>query len=431
MNRRFYRGAFPWQGLAAIAAVVAVLPLVVAGRPSAAEEPATADDAGKVAGEPQPAMASEQMMDLSGMPCVRCHACEAPTKEKPCLRMCPRSVAEVIAEAVHEKLPDDVILLNAFAWPERRFLPVPFNHKRHADMAGMAEGCQVCHHHTARGQLHPACKTCHKAALAGRTGEELRKPSLKGAYHRQCMGCHRNWANTTRCGVCHLPKGDESQLVVLEEMLSRGDVAGAHPPVESPEHVLHQTSHEPGPNVMFRHKEHIDLYGFRCERCHRGAGCARCHGQAQKAREQLEVVKRETHGACFDCHAEDACERCHSKEENPLPQRFDHSSTGFVLGKYHGELTCRACHKRLLFLRKLESECGTCHTGWDAETFDHAMTGQVLDENHAEFDCEECHLDSRFDRPPACDECHDEDEGISFPERRPGPVSGAAAPASS
>ena len=106
-------------------------------------------------------------------------------------------------------------------------------------------------------------------------------------------------------------------------------------------------------------------------------------------------------------------------------------ATGFVLGRYHGKLTCRACHKRLLFLRKLEGDCGACHQDWDAETFDHAVTGQRLDENHVEFDCEECHVDSRFDRPPACNECHDEEEGISFPNRRPGPVVTAEAPAAS
>ena len=308
MNQQVRQVCFSVRGLALIAAGVALLLLVVTGRPSVAQKPKPTDDAGTATLE-QPAAEAPRMMDLSATDCSTCHACKTPTKENPCLKMCPRSVAEVIAEAAHEVLPDDVILLDAFDWGERRFLPVPFNHKLHADMAGVAGGCEICHHHTSRGQLHPSCKVCHKASFAQGVGEDMAMPTLKGAYHRQCMGCHRNWAHNTKCGVCHLPKGDHSQPAPLQEMLAHGDIAGTHPPIENPEHILHETEHEPGPNVMFRHREHIELYGFKCERCHRGESCARCHEQAQKPKERLDVVKRETHEACFDCHAEDACER--------------------------------------------------------------------------------------------------------------------------
>jgi len=71
---------------------------------------------------------------------------------------------------------------------------------------------------------------------------------------------------------------------------------------------------------------------------------------------------------------------------------------------------------------KLERDCNACHGAWSPETFDHAVTGQRLDETHAEFDCEDCHIDRKFDGTPACEECHEEDEGISFPTKRPGAV---------
>ena len=58
-------------------------------------------------------------------------------------------------------------------------------------------------------------------------------------------------------------------------------------------------------------------------------------------------------------------------------------------------------------------------------TFDHAVTGQVPDETHAGIDCADCHIDRKFDRPPTCEECHDPDEGVAFPAKRPRPTASA------
>ena len=448
MNTRSDPRNFPGRAMVIVTGLITVLYLGATG-PPAEEKPKPSKPAevkkkeGKEKGkwgdiysagrhkiEPSVAAASlpagsAQRMNLAQMDCKACHGCETPTRENPCLRMCPRSVAEVIADAAHEVLPESVLLLHAFEWGDRRFMPVPFNHKGHADMAGMAGGCEVCHHHSSEGKLHPPCRTCHKPAFAMDSAEELRMPSLKGAYHRQCMGCHRDWAHNTKCSICHLPKGDTAEPSV-DEILHEYDPA-LHPPIENPDHVPYKTEHEEGPNVMFRHREHVNLYGYECERCHRGDNCARCHEQAQRPREGFAEVEKETHGACFQCHEEDRCERCHSKKERPAPQRFDHSITGFPLEKYHGKLTCKACHKRLFFLRVLQSECSFCHKDWDTDTFNHAVTGQELDDNHADADCEDCHADGRFIRPPSCDECHDED--IVFPSKRPGPVAVPPKPA--
>ena len=296
-------------------------------------------------------------------------------------------------------------------------------------MGGMAGGCDICHHHTAPGHMHPACSECHKAALAARPVDEMRMPSLKGAYHRQCMGCHRDWSHHTKCVVCHLLKSpDQPPITELAqmEMPSPGDVAG-HPEIESPKEISQQTKYEEGPHVVFRHMDHIERYGYECARCHKGQSCSQCHELAAAPGEP-EVVRsaEERHAMCYPCHEDDKCERCHSKEANPPPQYFDHSVTGFALGKYHERLTCKACHKRLFFIRKLQPECTFCHDGWTPENFNHAVTGQVLDENHAETDCSECHADNNYTEPPSCDECHDvDDDGISFPEKRPGPLTAA------
>ena len=116
------------------------------------------------------------------------------------------------------------------------------------------------------------------------------------------------------------------------------------------------------------------------------------------------------------------CERCHWQKGQPEPARFDHVTTGWPLGKYHEDRGCRECHIRVPFV-ELNRDCNACHPDWNTLNFDHRITGQVLDENHADADCTECHTENKYDRPPACAECHDEeDDGIAFPTKRPGPT---------
>lgn len=418
-SARFRRGRLPRRGLDG--ACVAFLALsLVAGTAWADPAQSQWPPAGRQLppAERAPTTQPKPSMELSGVACGSCHSCEEPTREKPCLRMCPRNVAESTVQATHETLPGETILLHSFAWETRRFMPVPFRHQLHAEMTGMAGGCKTCHHHTAKGRLHPPCRECHKPAYAKTNPEDLRMPSLKGAYHRQCMGCHRDWSHSTKCGICHLPKGNQEEPVEPEQVVAPDDVA-SHPPIEAPDNFHFKTDCDVGPNVMFRHRDHIERYGYECARCHHGESCLRCHEQPQKPPEHFHVAEKELHDTCFTCHGEDACERCHSNEENPAPKRFDHSTTGFDVSKYHAKLTCQACHKRLFFQRKLQGNCGFCHKEWDSATFDHGkVTGLALDETHAEIECSECHTDKTFVSPPACSECHDED--VKYPDALPG-----------
>jgi hypothetical protein len=124
----------------------------------------------------------------------------------------------------------------------------------------------------------------------------------------------------------------------------------------------------------------------------------------------------------LEARESDRCQRCHWKEGQPKPEPFDHASTGWPLSKYHQGRICRECHVGVPFM-KLDRDCNRCHSDWSPTTFDHRVTGQILDENHAEHDCDVCHVERRFDRPPTCDDCHEEEEGISFPAKRPGPRS--------
>jgi hypothetical protein len=376
--------------------------------------------------ETQEALVMQARIDLAKMDCRSCHRCESPAKADPCLRICPRHVTESVVQAADEDMPDDIILLNAFPWHERRFMPVPFHHKLHSDMSGMSSGCEVCHHHSTDRKVHPPCRECHEPVFAK---ANIRMPALKGAYHRQCLGCHRDWSHSTKCTVCHLPKSaDQLPINHAREVPPSPDEVIYHEPFESKDVFHFETTHEEAPHVTFRHQDHVERYGYDCEHCHKGQDCSVCHEEAGKLAGSAPRVHKVEHGLCFPCHEDDPCEQCHREVPNSPPTYFDHGLTGFSLGKYHGDLTCRRCHKRLFFIRKLEGTCTHCHRNWSSESFDHEVTGQKLDENHIDFDCEDCHADGDYGEPPACDECHDEDEdedeGIAFPARRPGPVLG-------
>jgi hypothetical protein len=69
--------------------------------------------------------------------------------------------------------------------------------------------CDGCHHQVpAEGDLvqQPACGSCH-----GKANDPLAdKPSLKAAYHRQCVGCHEQMQiEAVDCTACHAEAAKE------------------------------------------------------------------------------------------------------------------------------------------------------------------------------------------------------------------------------
>jgi hypothetical protein len=360
--------------------------------------------------------------------CIRCHTCEKPTRDNPCLPICSRF--EAAAEEFAQKHGPDIVILDELA---EVYLPVPFDHKGHAAMSEMTKGCRTCHHYTAEGHHHPACKTCHSV---DDSGTDIYKPGLKGAYHRQCLNCHRDWIDETDCKICHRRKAGEVVSAPTDVPVADGDIISAmlepmHPPITQPSTEIYRAETKEGAKsvVIFRHWEHVAGFDLRCVDCHHADSCTRCH--VREGEEKPPATVREHHRPCARCHEADMdegtteitgkCKRCHWQEGEPRIKPFDHADTGWPLSKYHVGNRCRDCHKRVPFV-KLNRECNACHGAWAPDNFNHGVTGQALDENHAEIDCEECHIDRKFDRAPTCEECHEEDEGIAFPATRPGPV---------
>lgn len=239
---------------------------------------------------------------------------------------------------------------------EDYFGPVPFNHAGHAGMAG---SCMVCHHHTPEGQAHPECRSCHEHELRR---EDISKPSLKGAYHRQCMGCHREWAHGDHCQTCHLPKGDTPNTAPAPEPLLY--MAKEHPPVPKPVVEVYETEHKPGvkTKVLFHHSDHIERYGNTCVDCHQQDNCTRCHTGATQHTPKVRTLETR-HQSCKACHQvedETRCAQCHLKEGEPRPKPFDHAETGWAMASYHQRLNCRDCHRQVPF-SSMSRDCSSCH----------------------------------------------------------------------
>ena len=338
----------------------------------------------------------------SGSSCGDCHTCSTPTAKAPCLRPCPRGSKTVISHSPNEG--PSVVVLDQLS---NLYVPVIFPHKLHAQMAGMGEGCSACHHHSPAGHIAP-CRECHGGPF---NPENLGQPGLKGAYHRQCMSCHREWSHDTECSVCHAKKTAETAVVKITDTT---DIMGMlHPNIEEPVKKVYQTTWNKGTLVTFHHKEHIDLFGLKCVDCHKEESCARCHTTEEKP-QRVKTVE-EHHKPCASCHKMDKCDLCHAKRET---NGFTHVRTGWPLGRYHQSLSCRACHASGQKMGKLDRNCISCHSDWALGTFNHSATGLSLDETHKQVDCGDCHLERKFDQKPSCANCHD--DGRVYPESIPG-----------
>ncbi len=330
--------------------------------------------------------------------CETCHSCENPTREEPCLVVCPRYGGHLKGEHKVQEGPE-IVILDQLA---NLYEPVPFAHKLHATMAEMSGGCAFCHHYSEVDAEVPPCRECHSEK---HQMGNLRQPGLKGAYHRQCISCHREWSHETGCVACHEVK----EVKTPDEIADKSDILGIpHPRITAENKYVYQTLYDPAPIVTFHHSDHVDQFGLTCTSCHQGDNCGRCHDLGHK-REKVEHVK-----TCIACHKEDNCLFCHSTEEKPP---FDHAViVGWPLKERHSGADCRDCHGATESFHVPATSCFECHD-WEPDYFDHSVTGLTLNEYHEYFDCIDCHVEEDFSDTPSCDGCHDE---VSYPDYLPG-----------
>ena len=349
---------------------------------------------------------------VKGLTCKTCHTCDVPTKQNPCLVGCPRGGMITI----HQTAADapDVITIDIL---EDKYVPVVFSHKIHSQMSQMAGGCASCHHFNNVGPIQK-CESCHDT---NRKREDISKPDLKGAFHRQCMDCHKAWSHSTNCTSCHALKSDLAKSKQKNPPLSLS--VKDHPEVPEPIKIVYETDYNKGKLVTFFHNDHTDKFNINCTSCHKEESCNRCHDQQklsvveQTALGQYIKVKKskeEHHKPCFSCHQNDDCTKCHL---NKPMDRFDHGiASGWPLNKFHEKLECAKCHGNTTKFTKLNNDCTSCHKNFEAGKFDHRITGLELDDTHKEAGCTDCHQTKTFSKP-VCTNCH---EDKSFPKDKPG-----------
>lgn len=337
--------------------------------------------------------------------CSDCHACSNPTAEKPCLHRCPRP--RVTPKALNMG-PDHVILDEL----EYEYEAVIFNHRLHAEMSAMGSECSSCHHFSEGGHID-ACKACHPVGAR----EDIHQPGLKGAYHRQCMGCHRDWSGLTNCEICHAKKAVPGAPAVARPD-GPSPAKQLYRQLTAPDKKVWRSTYGGGTVVTLHHKAHVERYGIDCAMCHHAEGCGSCHYEA-KSTQHISHSEEALHGICNRCHEEMSCNQCHLKAEAP---EFSHDRTGWPLKGYHAQLECKRCHGNPYHFTKPARDCNGCHRGRDWSRFDHARAGLTLDDVHREFECETCHSNGNYKLPPACGECHDKD--ITYPARLPGSRTG-------
>lgn len=354
--------------------------------------------------------------------CVSCHVNESSDTGAPALKPCPRPREQAPVDPTKvnghtaSEAPD-IVVMNKLA---DLYVPVVFSHKLHSSMTLMSDkGCQLCHHYTEDTDIVD-CESCHGVKV---DPANLRQPGLKGAYHRQCLACHREWSHENGCVFCHAKHkpGDPPDALPVDPT----DIVGTlHPRIETPDTRVYKVDGiDEGPIVTFHHKEHVDSYGFKCVQCHREESCSNCHDMEKKIDHHEKMLSDPHNDLCGSCHQQEVandCGFCHKTEENG---RFLHGKrTGFMLKPHHAELQCRACHKEdQKRFTKVSAECASCHGAeWPSDGFDHARTGVALDEIHKEIACTDCHSEGIGQRV-RCDACHGLDwEPSKFDHRRTG-----------
>lgn len=338
--------------------------------------------------------------DIKNLKCTTCHSCEVPTKNNPCLYPCPRYIMPV--EKLSALIGPETVTINKIKSKQDLYKPVVFSHRLHAEMSDMSGGCETCHHYNPVGKILK-CESCHSVE---RKRENLDRPDLKGAYHQQCMNCHKSWSHEIECNSCHT-------LNKMKENITKDYSKKKHKKIETPIKKIYTTSYGKGKIVTFLHTEHNTLYKQDCTNCHNNSSCVSCH---DKKPELTKISKtKDKHEKCSSCHNTKVnCETCHKTTETTGFNHF--ARTGFELKGAHLKLVCNDCHTNSKSFKGLDKKCITCHTDWKQGSFDHKVTGLILDDNHIEAECTDCHTDKDYTKKE-CNGCHEE---FSYPKQKPG-----------
>lgn len=304
--------------------------------------------------------------------------------------------------------------------------------------------CMACHdavrdqvrtktgYHANKGD---ACATCHpdhngrafqlvRIVEADFDHDETGFPLRQAHADAACVDCHTEegtWKGlSTECVSCHEdPHGaDASSRKLLGRCEDCHDAGDWQP--------------DPLPLEVFDHDDPQDA-DYALHHAHETVPCAECHPDGR-----FVPIAHET---CDDCHGDPhtvrfgaACTECHPAEDTWLVQKFEHLRTGFAIEGQHvglacegchltrpaknpGKPVCKTCHEDVHRGQFGATDCGTCHTVFEAgfriPTFNHDKTDFPLVGRHQEASCAACHGEGdravwRGVKHDDCDSCHDD-----------------------
>lgn len=140
-----------------------------------------------------------------------------------------------ISRLIEEKVPDKVTI----SVLENEYGPATFPHGKIirrlvsiSNASGMATAfhrdidsiCEGCHHQSfpeaeAEQRKPPYCRNCHSITF---DMQNMNRPRLLAAYHRQCLGCHERMnIGAMECGDCHMEK---SKLDVVSRNMTQREM---------------------------------------------------------------------------------------------------------------------------------------------------------------------------------------------------------------
>ena len=231
--------------------------------------------------------------------CPPCPSCALDPQSLPKSKVLPKGVLPPHSAATTQQGPEQAVLYHLVS----QYEPALFNHRGHLSYAA---NCTDCHHHAKSVEDFPPCRECHGVAF-----KDISRPGLKGAYHRQCMNCHRQLGSgPLGCVDCHKQRSDKDDAAKLAknnapQKASLGHLAKEYPP------------------VVFNHKLHEDV-SDNCATCHHKPGeveltapCRECHGDQAKPGVKQLGLKDAYHKQCLSCHqhmggdAPQQCAGCH------------------------------------------------------------------------------------------------------------------------
>ena len=156
--------------------------------------------------------------------CIKCHSTPVPEKGKVLSQDEEKALAGAMLQArkpvtgtyKEEDIPEKVLIKNhakkyeAAEFPHRKVVNTLVKNIKDNKLAGYfhnQEGtiCQGCHHNSPVAKKPPRCDSCHGKPF---DPENPLRPGIMGAYHQQCMGCHKEMAiaKPVGCIECHKEK---------------------------------------------------------------------------------------------------------------------------------------------------------------------------------------------------------------------------------